>query len=344
MTAFFRYVAPIALLCAVPLSSLAAEGDGSPARNPAAAQALFEDAQRRVTAGDYEQACPKFKASYSLDPAGGTLLNLADCLERQGRIASAWSTFKDAKVQAQRDGRGERVTFAEEHIRALESKLAYLTIEVPAAANAADLSIEVDGTPLASAAWGTPLPVDPGAHVVRARAPGFDSFEQRVKIGTDAGAQQTLVLPPLRADATSQAAESSRPGASSLGIESNTGVEDTGEAEHPARTWGYVSGVAGLVALGAGSYFGMRAFSLWDDRQKGCEGGCTSAAKRAGDDASSAATVATVGVSAGVVLLAAATAMIFYSSDVERPEQAQHEGLSFGADTHGASLSWGGSF
>src|SRR5687768_13548358 len=136
MIALARFVAPIALSCTLALPSLAAEGAGSPARNPAAAQALFEEAQRRVAAGDYEQACAKFKASYSLDPAGCTLLNLADCLERQGRFASAWSTFKDALVQAQRDGRGERVTFAEEHIRALESRLAYLTIEVPAAANA----------------------------------------------------------------------------------------------------------------------------------------------------------------------------------------------------------------
>ncbi|MEY4551298.1 MAG: hypothetical protein RL685_7493 [Pseudomonadota bacterium] len=347
MTAFFRYVAPIALLCALPLPARAADGVGSSARNPAAAQALFEEAQRRVTAGDYEQACPKFKASYSLDPAGGTLLNLADCLERQGRVASAWSTFKDALVQAQRDGRSERMTFAEEHIRALESKLAYLTIEVPAAANAAELAIEVDGTPLASAAWGTPLPVDPGAHVVRARAPGFESFEQRVKVGTEPGVKQTLVLPPLQADSSSQAAASPAAGTSPpspLGIESTTGMEDAGATAHPARTWGYVTGAAGLIALGAGSYFGMRAFSLWDDRQKDCAGGCTSAAKQAGDDASSAASVATVGVTAGVVLLGAATAMIFYSSDVEQPEQVRQEGLSFSADTHGASLSWGGSF
>jgi hypothetical protein len=305
--------------------------------NPAAAQALFEEAQRRVAAGHYEQACAKFKASYSLDPAGGTMLNLADCLERQGRFASAWSTFKDALVQEQRDGRGERVTFAEEHIRALEGKLAYLTIEVPAAANAQELSIEVDGTPLASAAWGTPLPVDPGEHVVRARAPGYAPFEQTVSIGTERGAKQTLELPPLQADVAAATAPAP------VGIESSTGVEDAGASRYPARTWGYVTGAAGVVALGMGSYFGLRAFSLWDDRQKQCVGGCSDEAKKAGDDAGDAATVATVGVTGGLLLLAAGTAMIFYSSDVE-PEQARTEGLSFSADLHGASLTWGGSF
>jgi hypothetical protein len=334
MTALVRFVAPFALLCSVALPSLAADGA---ARNPAAAQALFEEAQRRVAAGDYEQACAKFKASYSLDPAGGTLLNLADCLERQGRFASAWSTFKDARVQAQRDGRGERVTFAEEHIKALEGKLAYLTIEVPANANAQQLELEVDGTPLASAAWGTPLPVDPGAHVVRARAPGFEPFEQRVEIGAEPGAKQTIALPPLQAEAASA-------GPPPLGIESSTGMEDSGGSEYPARTWGYVTGATGLIALGVGSYLGIRAFSLWDDRQKNCENGCSSEAKRAGDDARSTANVATVVVSGSLVLLAASTAMILYSSDPEQPEQARLEGLSFSADTHGAAVSWGGTF
>ncbi len=337
MAVVVRFIAPMVLLCAGALPALAAEGAASPARNPAAAQALFEEAQRRVAAGDYEQACAKFKASHALDPAGGTLLNLADCLERQGRLASAWSTFKDALVQARRDGRAERVTFAEEHIRTLESKLAYLTIEVPAAANAAQLAIEVDGTPLAQGAWGTPLPVDPGAHVVRAQASGFEPFEQSVRIGTEPGIKQTLVLPPLRAEATPEPAPPA-------GMESQLGMEDDAASEYPARGWGYATGAVGLVALGVGSYFGLRAFSLWDEREQGCVGGCSRGAKQDGDDANDAATVATVSVSAGLVLLAAGTAMIFYSSDVEQPEHARHEGLSFSADSRGAALSWGGSF
>lgn len=338
MTVLPRLVAPIALLCSGALlcaGALPARAADAPGRNPAAAQALFEDAQRLVAAGDYERACAKFRASYSLDPAGGTLLNLADCLERQGRWASAWSTFKEALVQAQRDGRSERVTYAEEHIRTLEGKLAQLTIEVPVATRAEALSIEVDGTPLAPAAWGTPLPIDPGQHVVRARAPGFQTFEQTFQIGSEPGVRQTLVLSPLQAEAAAPSASA---------IESSGGVEDSGASEYPARTWGYVTGAAGLVALGVGSYFGFRAFSLWDERDEGCVGGCTQAAKEDGDDANTAATVATVGVTAGLVLVAAGAAMIFHSSGEEQPELASQEGLSFSAGPEGALLFWGGTF
>jgi hypothetical protein len=344
MTAFHRSLVLLAVLGALPVplvaaDVLAAEGAAGgvapqPAsgRNPAAAQALFDEAQQRVAAGDYEQACPKFKASYALDPGGGTLLNLADCLEKQGRTASAWSTFKDALVQAQRDGRNERVEYAQSHIRTLESQLAYLTVEVPATSTVAQLSLQVDGTPLASAAWGTPLPVDPGAHVVRAEAPGFEPFEQTVTLAVGPAARETIELPVLHAAAAEPAAAS--PAAPPMAA---------AEVGHPGRPWGWVAGGVGVAALGVGSYFGVRAFSHWDERNAACKGGCTSEAKAAGDDASQAATIATVGVSAGVVLLATATVLFLYSNDAD-PTADAASGLSLTATDHGAAVSYGGRF
>lgn len=335
MTWFHRFVAPFALLCALPLPAHAADGTTPAAgRNPAAAQALFEEAQRRVAAGDYEEACPKFKASYALDAAGGTLLNLADCLEKQGRTASAWSHFKDALVQAQRDGRSERVQYAQRHIRALEPQLAYLTVQVPAASNVGGLTLHVDGTELVSAAWGTALPVDPGTHLVRAEAPGFEPFEQNVTLGVEPGAKQTLLLPPLRAVSANELAAPAS--------ESDP-MQDTTQPGNPARTWAWITGGVGVVALGVGSYFGLRAYSLWDEREAGCESGCTSDAKAAGDDAEQAATLATVSMSAGVALLATATVLFIVSGD-DAPDAERGTGLSLTPTDRGATLSWGGQF
>jgi len=337
MTALRRSLALLAFYVAAPLYAAdggAAEPQAS-SRNPAAAQALFEEAQRRVAAGDYEKACPKFKASFSLDPGGGTLLNLADCLEKQGRTASAWSTYKDALVLAQRDGRNERVEYARQRIESLESKLAHLTVEVPAGSRVAELALEVDGMPLAAAAWGAALPVDPGEHVVRAQAPGFETLEQRISLGSSPGARQTLELPLLR-----PAPRAAEPAATA----SDAPPPMAAEPHHPARTWGWITGGAGLVALGVGSYFGLQAFSHWDDRNAGCKNGCTPAAKTAGEDASQAATVATVGVGAGVVLLGTAAVLLFYPSDTDPPAEATSSGLSLSATEHGAAVAWGGRF
>jgi len=57
--------------------------------------------------GDYAAACPKLEESQRLDPALGTLLNLADCREQEGNVATAWSLFRDAESLARRGGHAE---------------------------------------------------------------------------------------------------------------------------------------------------------------------------------------------------------------------------------------------
>ena len=97
--------------------------------------------------------------------------------------------------------------------------------------------------------------------------------------------------------------------------------------------------------MGVGSYFGLRAFSLWDEREAGCEDGCTSDAKAAGDDAEQAATLATVSMSAGVALLATATVLFLVSGDDEPDaELAAVPRISLTPTDRGATLSWGGQF
>ncbi|HEX5098696.1 MAG TPA: hypothetical protein VFV94_04320, partial [Polyangiaceae bacterium] len=87
------FVAALASRVAWAQPSNAPAGTSSPASNVAQAESLFHQAVQRMDQGDYASACPLLEQSQALDPSSGTLLNLGDCYEHTGRLASAWRTF-----------------------------------------------------------------------------------------------------------------------------------------------------------------------------------------------------------------------------------------------------------
>ncbi len=273
--------------------------------NQGAAQALYDEARKLASAKDFAAACPKFKASYDMDPAGGTLLNLADCYENEGKTALAWTTFKDALVAAQQDGNQPRVEFAKAHIASLEQSLAYLTLDVPNDARLDGLVVSIDGAPLASAAWGVALPVDPGKHVVRAEAKGHEPFERSFEV-SKAGQREAVSVPLLAASGGADASGAPKP----VG------------GGHTVRTIGWITGGAGVVVLGVGGYFGLKAFSDWGDRNDACKGGCTPEAKAAGSRASDAATLSTVLFAVGVGAVGVGAGLILTSGSGEQTKAA----------------------
>ena len=104
----------------------------SPARDPAAAEALFEQGRRALERNDLETACAKFAESQRLDPGVGTLMNWATCEERKGRIATAWQRWREALAALPADD--DRLAFARQRVTALEPRLPHLTITLPPSA------------------------------------------------------------------------------------------------------------------------------------------------------------------------------------------------------------------
>ena len=160
------------------------------------AQNLFEDARRLMNDGKFGEACPKFAESQRLDPGGGTLLNLAVCHEKEGRLASASAELQAALTIANRDGRKDRQQLARERLAVVTPKLPTVTVTVAAGADIEGLDIKVDDSTITRAAWGAPIAVDPGVHRVEAAAPARKRFTAFITIDRPAQ-KERIEVPPL---------------------------------------------------------------------------------------------------------------------------------------------------
>ena len=144
-----EFVARVSLSLACALSVAAFEGsaraDASLA-DKAAAQSLFDEGRKLMTAGKYAEACPKLAESQKLDPGVGTQFHLADCYEKMGQTASAWAGFLEAASAAKSMGQSDREKVARDRAAALAPRLSKLTITSAEATAIAGVEIKRDGT------------------------------------------------------------------------------------------------------------------------------------------------------------------------------------------------------
>jgi hypothetical protein len=168
----------------------------SSASNLVAAEALFQDGRKLMDAGKHADAIPKFEESLRLDHALGTLLNLAECYDKVGRTASAWSTFVAAAQEAKAKGHAAREAFAKGRAFQIEPRLVKLTVVVTT--KHPGLEVRRDATLLGDGLFDQAVPVDPGSYTVTATAPGRKPWQTKVTLKEE-GATTKLVVPTLAA-------------------------------------------------------------------------------------------------------------------------------------------------
>ncbi len=170
---------PVALATAVLFPTGLARADAG------TAQALFDDGKRLMQAGKLDEACPKLQKSFEVDPAGGTLIHLASCLEQAGKLASAWVRYNEALSMAMRDRRQDREDVARGKVAELGPKLARLHIVVPEASRVPGLTIQRGSETIPEDLWGTPAPVDVGKYDIVATAPGYKTVKAQARVDKD---------------------------------------------------------------------------------------------------------------------------------------------------------------
>ncbi|WP_437503821.1 PEGA domain-containing protein [Sorangium sp. So ce1099] len=242
LTPRMRAVAALAFAAAVALGGPAARAQQQPPRDPVAAEALFKAARALVGKGDYAAGCPKFEASLELNPSASTMINIARCHEREGKVATAWHDYNRAIV-LNRETAGEQrrrglEEIAQKGIADLDARVPKLSVMVKSAP--AGVEVQRDGTPVPAAALGEPLPVDPGPHEIRASAPGHEAETRSVTLREGESVTVELTLRPAAGPPAA------------TGPTAATGPEKASEAPGGGiPTWAWVSGAAGIALVGA---------------------------------------------------------------------------------------------
>lgn len=221
----------------------------------ALAEVLFNDGRAALERGDFAVGCPKLAESDRLDPAPGTILALALCYERWGKVASAWSAYVDAASRAKRQDQPDREAAAREHAAALAPRVSFVRIVVPAELrNRPGFALLRDGTAIGAAALDAKIPLDPGRHEIAATAEGFQPDRRAIEVGEG----QTL---EVRFEDRLVARPSPPPPAAAAA---------TGGGPGTLTVAGLVIGGFGVAGLGVGSVFGLVAMSTASDSDATC--------------------------------------------------------------------------
>jgi hypothetical protein len=223
----------------------------------AEANLLFDEARAAMAQHDYERAIVKLQQSQSLDPSPGTLLNLAECYVAVGRTASAWSAYRDAASLAYGSRQPEREHYAARRAQELEPQLSKLEVTVVPEARVRGLEISRNGVPVPEALWGTPIPVDPGAQHVEARAAGYVSWTADVSVPAGPG-KTPLQVPVLVEQSPPPVAPPPAPTAPAVPVAATSPASPVGtdvarsNGFSPLPIIGWSTIGAGAVATGVG--------------------------------------------------------------------------------------------
>lgn len=272
---FSTLLLPALLLPAVAGAQTAAPSDA----DRMTARALAHDGYEAQTHREYAVAEDRFRRAESLVHAPTLELGLARAQVGLGKLVEAHETYRrivreplapDAPAPF-----AKAIAHAREELAALEPRLAWVTLDVHGAPSS-DVTVSVDDAAFPAAAFGIKRASDPGAHGVRASAPGFAPL---VTSFTVAEGQATVVsvtlrpTPPQEPAAAPTAETSPLVPASAPALVEPPAPTPLASSTPFGRTAGYAALGIGAAGLVAGGVMGVLALAKHASLSGGCPDG-----------------------------------------------------------------------
>lgn len=337
-------------LLAAALVSLAAPGAHADDRSAAR---LYNEGLQLYKDKQYAEACPLLERSLTASPLIRTRGALALCYEAWGKYASAYNTWRAVAEQAAESGAAEAATL-KRAVEKTEQLVARITRMVFQPADSpAGLQVWLDGRLLAANELNAPVPVDPGEHIVEAKAPERVDWKSTFEIAaTQAGGTRNLPIGPLapiepvrpvHVDTPPTPVVEKPPATPATPA---TALVEKPPPTPPLKYAAVASAGAGLIAVAVGTVYAVVARSNWQDAKAlGCDQHGVCRDKKGVDlihKAGSKATIATISLIAGVALIGGGSAMWFLAPSPGKRERAVAPEVSVGPG--GVHVSLGGTF
>lgn len=276
-SALRRRTSLLALVALVPLAARRVEAQ------PMSADAEFKRGKALMAEGKLAAACEAFDRSQQLEPNVSTILNQANCRERNNQLATAHKLFTQAAIQTDRSSDVNTVQLhnvALDRAAKLGARVSIVTLDIPASARVPGLTIKRDGNTIDPATWAVAIEVDGGTYAFEASAPGYKPSSTSITVAAEKD-RKAYVVPTLVAIETKPPVDPTKPPVdptkppvdptkptdpttppldpTKARVESPT-VDAT-----PSRTLGYVVAGGGVALAAAGLVFHLLAGSVYDD-------------------------------------------------------------------------------
>lgn len=213
------------------------------------------------------------------------------------------------------------------------------TAKGTAGADLTNVTVTMDGAKIAERLDASAIAVDPGEHTFEFSSEGYPPITKKILVREGAKGHQELI------DFAPGSGGPGPGGGPAPGADASSG--DT------QRIASYVLGGAGILGLGLGTFFGLKASSTYKDAESHCPSGpssCTQDGITGGEDAHTQAAISTVSFVAGGLLLGGALVLYFTApsspSSTTKTARAPRGfiGLSPTAGPGAAGLRLGGTF
>nr|AYC79505.1 hypothetical protein [uncultured bacterium] len=295
------------------LASLAAPAYAQSDADKATARMLGQEGQTALDAKDYKTAEDRFRRAESLYHAPTLALGLARALAANGKVVAAQETYNRIIREGVAPGAPavfvKAVEDAKTEVSAVSPRIAGVTITV---AGPDSPKVTLDDTQVPSAALGVRRPVDPGAHVVRVSADGWENAEQKFNVVEGGSATVPITLKKAAAAPIAAVPATAQPTTTTAPATDTTASADTGVASHSSqKTIGWVVLGVGAAGLVTGAVTGFLALGKHSDLENSCPNNtCTSAQQSDIDSFHTMGTISTIGFIAGLVGVGAGTVLI----------------------------------